>query len=332
MRTLIPRRARASALAAAVALGVAAVILVPTPAQAATATFQKESEWSTGYVGKMTIRNDTATTMTGWRVEFDLPAGTSIGNHWNAELTRSGTRYVFTNLPWNGTLAAGASTSFGWLASGAGTPQACTINGAPCAGGDVGGSDFSPPTIPANPRTSSTSQTFTMHWDASTDNVGVTGYEIFSNGSRLATTTETSYSMPIPPPMIFTFGIRALDAAGNSSPFAIITLGSLPDSDPPTAPTNLRLSGPRDGHFRLTWDPSRDNVFVAGYEVQQSGTISAVTLVGDTFAFGTYRSYGTYMFRVRAFDSSGNFSAPVQIGIAVDPPPPTPTRSPTRAP
>ncbi|MGX7671543.1 cellulose binding domain-containing protein [Plantactinospora sp. DSM 117369] len=325
MAILTRRAACAVVLAAALTLGVAGVVLLPAPAEAATSAFQKEREWSTGYLGKMTVRNDTAATMTGWRVEFELPAGTSVGHHWNAELSRVGTRHVFTSLAWNGTLAAGASTSFGWLAAGTGTPQSCLVNGVACDGGDGGGPDVSPPAIPANPRSALGSQTLTLLWDASSDDRGVTGYEVFSNGSRIATTTGTSHTMPIPPPMIFTFGIRALDAAGNSSPFAIIKLGSLPDSDPPATPGNLRLTGPQDGHYRLTWDASRDNVFVAGYEVRQTGTVSGVTLVGGAFGYGISRGYGTYLFEVRAFDSSGNFSAPARVGIAVDPPPPTPT-------
>ncbi|MGI5152817.1 cellulose binding domain-containing protein [Plantactinospora sp. CA-294935] len=326
MAILTRRAACAVVLAAALTLGVAAVVLLPTRAQAATSAFQKEREWSTGYLGKMTVRNDTAATMTGWRVQFELPAGTSIGQYWNAELTRVGTRHVFTSLPWNGALAAGASTSFGWIAAGTGSPQVCLVNDVACAGDDDdGGPDVSPPAIPANPRTAFAGPTLTLLWDASSDDRGVTGYEIFSNGSRFATTTGTSHTMPVPPPMLFTFGIRAVDAAGNSSPFAIIKLGSLPDSDPPTTPGNLRLTGPHDGHYRITWDASRDNVFVAGYRVQQTGTVSGITLVGDTFGYGVSRGYGSYLFEVRAFDSSGNFSAPAHIGIAVDPPPPTPT-------
>jgi hypothetical protein len=321
MTKLMPRPTRPAALAAALVLGVAAVALPPAPAHAAVAAFEIEGEWSTGYLGKINIHNDTPATMAGWRVELELPAGTSISQHWNADLIRVGTRYVFTNRPWNGNLAAGASTSFGWVAAGTGTPQTCLINDVPCAGG--GGPDVSAPTIPANPRTNTGSQTLTLRWDASTDDRGVTRYEVFSNGTQIATTTETSHTMPIPPPTIFTFGIRAVDAAGNSSPFAIIKLGERPDSDPPTTPTNLRLTGPQDGHYRITWDASRDNVFVAGYEVQQTGTVSGVTTVGAPFAYGVSRGYGTYEFRVRAFDSSGNFSAPARIGIAVDPPPPS---------
>ncbi|TDB81471.1 hypothetical protein E1182_05035 [Micromonospora sp. KC721] len=321
VKTLILRPARWITLAGALVLAAAAVAVLPAPARAAVAAFERESEWSTGHVGKMTVHNNTPATMAGWRVEFDLPPGTSISHHWNAELARVGTRYVFTSLPWNGTLGPGASTSFGWVSTGTGTPQACLVNNAPCAGARP---DVSAPTTPANPRTSTGSQTFTLRWDASTDDRGVDRYEIFSNGTQIATTTETSHTMPPPPPMVFTFGIRAVDAAGNASPFAIIKLGAVPDSQPPSTPTNLRLTGPQDGHYRITWDDSRDNVFVAGYEVQQSGTVSGVSWVGTPFAYGVSRGYGTYAFRVRAFDSSGNFSAPAYIGIAVDPPPPTP--------
>ncbi|WBB78751.1 cellulose binding domain-containing protein [Micromonospora sp. WMMD882] len=327
MRTLLLRRTAVVGLVAVAAFGSATVGLPAAPARAAVAAFEKESEWSSGYVGKITVRNDTSTATNAWRVEFDLPAGTSVGSHWNANLTRVGTRHVFTNLAWNGSLAAGASTSFGWTAAGAAVPQNCLVDGGPCAGGTDPGPDVSPPAVPGNPRTSYTSQTLTLHWDASTDDRGVTGYEIFSNGSRFAT-TDTSYTMPVPPPMIFTFGIRAVDAAGNSSPFAIVKLGAPQETEPPTAPTNLRLSGPQDGHYRLTWDASRDNYVVAGYRVVQTGAVSAVTQVGGTFAYGAYRGYGTYLFEVRAFDSSGNLSAPTVIGIAVDPPPPLP--SPTR--
>ncbi|MEQ4303999.1 hypothetical protein ABNF97_21900 [Plantactinospora sp. B6F1] len=220
-----------------------------------------------------------------------------------------------------GAVALAAALTLG----GAMLPPPTSARAAMDVPGSDGGPDVSPPTIPAHPRSVFGSQTLTLLWDASSDDRGVTGYEIFSNGSRIATTTGTSHTMPVPPPMIFTFGIRAVDAAGNSSPFAIVKLGSLPDSDPPTVPTGLRLTRPQDGYFRLTWNPTRDNVFVAGYEVRQSGSISRVTLVGHPVAYGVYSGYGSYQFEVRAFDSSGNFSAPARIGIAVDSlPPPSP--------
>ncbi|BCB74037.1 hypothetical protein GCM10022251_11570 [Phytohabitans flavus] len=317
----LPRTAR---LAAAVLVGLGAITVLPAPAHAATATFAKESQWSTGYVGKMTVRNDTTTAITSWRVEFDLPAGTTLGSYWSASMTRVGSRFVFTNMPWNGTIAAGASTSFGWVASGSGEPQGCTVNGSPCTGTPPG-ADVTPPSAPANARYTAGTTT-TLSWDAATDDTGVVEYQIFHRTTQIATTTATSLSIPTPPPMITTYGVRAVDAAGNLSPFAPIHFGQLPDSTPPTTPANVRVSGMFQNHLIARWDPATDETFLVGYEVYVNGVLTSKT--SGTTAYVPYRGYGVYMVRVRAWDSSGNFGPYAQGGLAVDPPPPPPPTTP----
>ncbi|GAA4442222.1 cellulase family glycosylhydrolase [Phytohabitans houttuyneae] len=125
-------------LAALLALGVGATgIVLAAPAQAAavTATFSKVQDWGSGYEAKMTITNGTGSTVNGWTVAFDLPAGSGVGSYWDALLTSSGNRHTFRNREYNGTLAAGASTTFGWIGRGSGVPAGCTVNGAPCGGG-----------------------------------------------------------------------------------------------------------------------------------------------------------------------------------------------------
>ncbi len=315
---------RWSAVVVAVTAGIAGVTLIPAPAHAATAMFVQESTWSSGYTGRMTVTNDGASAMPSWRVEFDLPAGTTITHHWSATLTRTGSRYVVTGASWNASLAPGASTSFGWVAAGPGVPQACLLNGAPCDGRPPV-RDVQPPTTPANLRGGGQGGTFTLRWDASTDDTGVIAYEVYSNTGTgpSATVTTTSHSMPPPPPLVFTFGVRAIDAAGNRSPFVTLGMGTPPDVTPPGAPANLMLSGPSAGYFPVRWDAPRDDQFVAGYEVTLNGRV--VSRVGNTTAFVPYSGFGTYMVGVRAFDGAGNFSAQVQIGIAIDPPPPSPS-------
>jgi len=55
-------------------------------------------------------------------------------------------------------------------------------------------------------------------WNASTDNIAVTGYTIYSNGSQIATTTDTTYQMTgLSPLTTYTYTISAYDSAGNSS-------------------------------------------------------------------------------------------------------------------
>jgi hypothetical protein len=312
----LPRVAR---LVTAVVVGLGAITVLAAPAHAATAAFVKESDWYTGYIGKMTVLNNTTTAITSWRVEFDLPAGTTLGSSWNARMTRDGSRFVFTNQAWNGTLAAGASTSFGWVASGRGEPQACTVNGAPCSGAPTT-PDVTPPSAPTNARYTAGSTT-TLTWDAATDDVGVVEYQIFHRTTQIGTTTATSLSIPTPPPMVTTYGVRAVDAAGNLSPFAPIHFGQLPDSTPPTAPANLRMGGMSQQSLAWRWDPATDETFLVGYEVYLNGVL--ITKTSGTSAHVPYRGFGTYVVRVRAWDSSGNFGPFVQAGIAIDPPPPT---------
>lgn len=83
-----------------------------------------------------------------------------------------------------------------------------------------GGGDTTSPSAPGNPRaTSTTANSVSLAWDASTDDVGVTGYDVY-NGSAVATsTTGTSATVTgLSPDTAYTFTIKAHDAAGNASP------------------------------------------------------------------------------------------------------------------
>ncbi|MFV2018145.1 cellulase family glycosylhydrolase [Micromonospora sp. LOL_023] len=114
---------------------VGGVALLAPSAAAATAAFVKVNDWGSGYEGRFTVTNDTSATITSWQVGFDLPTGSRISSSWNARSTSTGNRYTFDNASWNGTLGAGASTTFGFIVNGGGTPTNCTVNGSGCAGG-----------------------------------------------------------------------------------------------------------------------------------------------------------------------------------------------------
>ncbi|MFI5835946.1 chitinase [Micromonospora sp. NPDC051300] len=133
------RRFRTPFLAAlaAVVTAAAATLALTGPALAAgpTAAFTKTSDWGSGWEGRYTVTNGGSSTITGWQVAFTLPAGTTLGSYWDATVTSVGQRHTFTNRSWNGTLAPGASASFGFLVTGSGLPTDCTLDGAPCGGG-----------------------------------------------------------------------------------------------------------------------------------------------------------------------------------------------------
>jgi hypothetical protein len=127
------------------------------------------------------------------------------------------------NREYNGTVAPGASVSFGFLVNGgSGTPLNCTVNGGSCAGGGGGGGgggDTSPPTAPTNLRsTGTTSSSVSLAWNASTDNVGVTGYNVYLGGVLATSATGLTATVTgLAAATTYSFTVKARDAAGNTS-------------------------------------------------------------------------------------------------------------------
>ena len=197
-------------------------VLPVTPAYAAgnTAAFVKTSSWDSGYQGQYTITNGGSAALNGWTVEFDLPSGTTAGTYWDALLTQSGSHYTFKNRDYNGSVAPGASVSFGFVVSGTGSPSGCKLNGAACTGGGSG-SDTQAPSVPGGLTvTGHSSSSVSLSWSASSDDVGVTGYEVYQGSSPAATVTGTSATVSgLSASTAYTFKVRARDAAGNLSAF-----------------------------------------------------------------------------------------------------------------
>ncbi|MDT9700654.1 carbohydrate binding domain-containing protein [Streptomyces sp. P17] len=101
----------------------------------------------------------------------------------------------------------------GWYAQG--TYQADDIS----LDGPGGGSDTQAPTAPSNLRsTGKTSSSVSLAWNASTDNVGVTSYDIYSGANQVLSVSGTSATVSgLSPSTAHTFTVRARDAAGNAS-------------------------------------------------------------------------------------------------------------------
>ncbi|WNV90500.1 cellulose binding domain-containing protein [Umezawaea sp. Da 62-37] len=212
-------RLRFGALLTASALALASLT---SPAASAaggvTATFVKTSDWGSGFEGRFTVANGGSSALTSWRVEFDLPSGTAISSAWDATLTRSGDHYVLVNKSYNGELGVGASAAVGVIGTGSGAPGNCTVNGGSCAGGGSGG-DTTAPSAPTGLRaTGTTKDSVSLNWTASTDNVGVTGYDVYRDGSVATTATGTSATVSgLSGGTAYAFTVRARDAAGNTS-------------------------------------------------------------------------------------------------------------------
>ncbi|MEV5822741.1 glycosyl hydrolase family 18 protein [Micromonospora haikouensis] len=132
------RSLRRALWAGAVVAVTAAVVPVTSAfgAGSVTATFAKAQDWGTGHETRVTVTNGSAASVSTWRIEFDLPAGTTISSAWDADVTSSGNHWVAVKKSWAGPLAPGATFSWGYNGTGAyKAPLNCTINGAPCGGG-----------------------------------------------------------------------------------------------------------------------------------------------------------------------------------------------------
>ncbi|WP_082926972.1 glycosyl hydrolase family 18 protein [Paenibacillus tuaregi] len=176
--------------------------------------------------------------------------------------------------------------------------------------------DTTAPTIPSNLISpSQSSNSITLKWDPSQDNVGVTGYDIYQGNTRLTRTTGTTYTVNgLTPQTSYTFTVKAADAAGNisaaSTPLTVSTKAPSADAQAPSAPANLTSSSHTDTTVILQWSASTDNVGVTGYDIYKgsalTGSVSGSTL---TYTATGLTAATAYTFTVKAKDAAGNVSA-----------------------
>ncbi len=93
-----------------------------------TATYRVTGQWSGGFQGEVTIRNNSSTALSGWTVKWTLGTGQKVDQVWNGTLTTSGRDVSVRNASYNGSVGAGGSTSFGFLGSWSGAnPVPATV-------------------------------------------------------------------------------------------------------------------------------------------------------------------------------------------------------------
>ncbi|WP_406120017.1 carbohydrate binding domain-containing protein [Streptomyces sp. NBC_00989] len=103
----------------------------------------------------------------------------------------------------------------GWYAQGTYYADDISLDGP----GGGGGGDTQAPTAPTGlTSTAKTSSTVSLSWGASTDNVGVTAYDVYSGSNQVLSVTGTSGTVSgLAASTAYTFTVKARDAAGNSS-------------------------------------------------------------------------------------------------------------------
>jgi chitodextrinase len=196
---------------------------------------------------------------------FDPNTGNSI----TINFTSTTQRYVRLTFTANSGWPAGQLSEFEVYASGT-------------------GGDQSPPTAPGNlTSTGHTSSSISLSWTASTDDVGVTGYQVRENGAIRATVTGTTYTASaLLPSTAYTYAVTATDASGKasaSSNAVTVTTDAAPNSNlahgKATAESshtqNLGSGNAVDGDANSYWE-SANNAFPQWIQVD----LGAATTIG----------------------------------------------------
>jgi chitodextrinase/glucose/arabinose dehydrogenase len=186
--------------------------------------------------------------------------------------------------------------------------------------------DTQAPTAPGNLASSNVTQTgLTLTWSAATDNIGVTGYEIYQGATRLGETTSPTFNVSgLTASTSYGFSVKAKDAAGNVSPasatLSVTTTAPAPtaDTQAPTAPTNVVSSNVTQTSLTLSWSASSDNVGVTAYDVFR-GTDKIGESTATSFNVTGLTAGTSYGFSVKARDAAGN-SSPASSALNVTTP------------
>ncbi|WP_436533631.1 cellulase family glycosylhydrolase [Actinoplanes sp. HUAS TT8] len=88
--------------------------------KACTASYAISGSWPGGFQGDVKVTAGSSA-ITGWTVTWTYANGQKVSNAWSATVTSSGSTVTAKNVSYNGSLGAGASTSFGFLGSWTGT-------------------------------------------------------------------------------------------------------------------------------------------------------------------------------------------------------------------
>jgi len=171
-------------------------------------------------------------------------------------------------------------------------------------------SDTEAPTVPVNVSLSNnTTTSIDATWTASTDNVGVTKYEIYANSVLNGTSANNNYTLTnLDSGNTYAITVLAKDIASNASLQSSPVNGTtLTDNTAPTVPSNVTITNETGTSFKVNWNASTDDSYVTSYDVFLDGTLKGTSTTTTYTAIGL-NSSTTYSVRVLAKDSANNQS------------------------
>jgi arabinogalactan oligomer/maltooligosaccharide transport system permease protein len=169
--------------------------------------------------------------------------------------------------------------------------------------------DSEAPTSPSRFQASPSLTKVLLTWNESTDNVAVTGYEVFVDGQSVTTTSDTQHKVvDLAPNTGYSFYVVAKDEAGNvSSPSITLDVKTVQDTIPPSIPVGVKVFNTSYDSIGLTWTASTDNLAMNDYVIYLDGKEKGSSKV-TTFTISGLDASTKYLVNVVARDAAGNVS------------------------
>ena len=183
--------------------------------------------------------------------------------------------------------------------------------------------DTQAPTEPTDVKATEVTQTTAkVTWSEATDNVGVIGYNVYLNETKVndALVTGTEYALTeLTEATEYTVRVTAVDAADNESERSIVdtfTTLTTVDTEAPGVPTNVSATDVTQTGAKVTWSASADNVGVVGYNVYVGeGKVNDTPVTATEYALTGLTANTEYTVSVSAVDAAGNESAKSKAAI-----------------
>jgi chitodextrinase len=150
------------------------------------------------------------------------------------------------------------------------------------------------------------SSTVNLTWNASSDNVAVSGYRVYRNGGQIGTSATTSYSDGARAgTTTYQYQVAAYDAVPNVSGLSGAINVTTPDTIAPSIPTGLSATGVGPSQINLSWSASTDSggSGLAGYRVYRNGSHVASPAT-NSFSDTGLASSTSYSYYVTAYDNA----------------------------
>lgn len=169
--------------------------------------------------------------------------------------------------------------------------------------------DLTPPSVPTLvSATPLSDRSLRIAWLASTDNVGVAGYELLRNGAVIGRSADPASEVKgLAPGREYCLEVRAFDSAGLRSPISQQACARTPDLTPPTVPAGLLAAATSSAAVAVGWQPSTDDVGVAGYELWR-GDVRVTRTAANTWLEAGLAPASEYCYQLRSYDAAGNLS------------------------